>query len=121
MEGISTLIDLLGVNNSKFHNREFLSKLLLDAINQSGLSLITTASHQFEEQLNNKNEGGGATLFALLKESHISIHTWPEKDKMVIDIFTCGAPKNAELAMSHLLNNTTYTKKEVRKIERGIF
>lgn len=31
----------------------------------------------------------GMTAFLLLSESHISIHTWPEQDRVCIDIFTC--------------------------------
>ena len=31
------------------------------------------------------------TAVALLAESHISIHTWPEKGMAVCDVFTCGA------------------------------
>ena len=32
----------------------------------------------------------GVTAMAVLAESHISIHTWPEHDYVAIDIFTCG-------------------------------
>jgi len=31
---------------------------------------------------------------AMLAESHISIHTWPEKEMAVCDIFTCGDHTN---------------------------
>ena len=30
------------------------------------------------------------TAVTLLAESHISIHTWPEKGEAAVDIFTCG-------------------------------
>ena len=30
----------------------------------------------------------------MLAESHISIHTWPEKQMAVCDIFTCGDHTN---------------------------
>jgi S-adenosylmethionine decarboxylase len=33
---------------------------------------------------------GGVTGVALLAESHISIHTWPEIDYIALDIFVCG-------------------------------
>ena len=32
----------------------------------------------------------GLTINILLKESHITIHTWPEKGKCTIDIFSCS-------------------------------
>ena len=34
---------------------------------------------------------GGVTAVAVLAESHISIHTWPEKAYAALDIFMCGA------------------------------
>lgn len=34
--------------------------------------------------------GGGYTGVALLSESHMSIHTWPELEYLAIDIFMCG-------------------------------
>jgi S-adenosylmethionine decarboxylase len=33
----------------------------------------------------------GLTAMALLAESHISIHTWPERGLAAIDFFTCGS------------------------------
>ena len=32
----------------------------------------------------------GVTAICLLSESHISIHTWPEKGEAAVDVFTCG-------------------------------
>ena len=37
-----------------------------------------------------KFEPQGVTCVAMLAESHISIHTWPEKKMAVCDVFTCG-------------------------------
>jgi S-adenosylmethionine decarboxylase len=34
---------------------------------------------------------GGVSGVLVLAESHISIHTWPERDFAAIDIFMCGA------------------------------
>ena len=39
-------------------------------------------THQFQPQ--------GVTGLALLAESHISIHTWPESGYAAVDVFTCG-------------------------------
>jgi S-adenosylmethionine decarboxylase len=39
-------------------------------------------THRFDPQ--------GVTGLALLAESHISIHTWPESGYAAVDVFTCG-------------------------------
>ena len=41
-------------------------------------------------QVHSFGEGQGITGVALLAESHISIHTWPETRFAAIDIFMCG-------------------------------
>ena len=46
--------------------------------------------HQFEPQ--------GLTGIVLLAESHISIHTWPERGEAAIDVFTCGERDSKAIA-----------------------
>ncbi len=41
----------------------------------------------------------GVTGVALLAESHISIHTWPEEGVAAIDIFVCGPHADAQAAL----------------------
>ena len=45
-------------------------------------TLLALNSHKFDPQ--------GVTCVAMLAESHISIHTWPEKGMAVCDVLTCG-------------------------------
>ena len=44
----------------------------------------------------------GVTGFALLAESHLSIHTWPEKGVAKCDIFTCSDKAKPEKAVEYL-------------------
>lgn len=48
-------------------------------------------------QLHHFNENNGVTGVAVLAESHITLHTWPEFDYAAFDVFMCGAcePRNA--------------------------
>jgi S-adenosylmethionine decarboxylase len=50
----------------------------------AGATLLHTHLHQF-------GDNGGVSGVIVLAESHISIHTWPERDFAAIDIFMCGA------------------------------
>ena len=64
--------------------------LLLDLWGARGLtdpSAIATILHSHMHQF---GEGGGCSGVVVLAESHISIHTWPERAFAAIDIFMCG-------------------------------
>ncbi|EKD84157.1 MAG: hypothetical protein ACD_39C00214G0001 [uncultured bacterium] len=63
---------------------------LAEAVKESGLSCILIKSHQFDPT--------GYTAAALLAESHITLHTWPEYLAGQIDIFTCGSHARARKA-----------------------
>ena len=67
-------------------DRERLETALIDAVNAAGATLLHIHLHVFEE-------GGGISGVAVLAESHISVHTWPEKGYAAFDVFMCG---NAE-------------------------
>ena len=65
-------------------------------------------SHKFEPQ--------GVTAVALLAESHISIHTWPENGTAVCDIFTCGDHTDPDAGVEYMraeLNATDIVKQTI--------
>ena len=56
---------------------------LIDAVKAAGATLLHIHLHTF-------SEGGGISGVAVLAESHISVHTWPEKGYAAFDVFMCG-------------------------------
>ena len=65
--------------------------------------------HKFDPQ--------GLTGIILLAESHISVHTWPEKGEARLDVFTCGGRPSSEIAQtfcSHL-GCFSYTIQEIER------
>jgi S-adenosylmethionine decarboxylase len=82
MKGKHYLIDLYNCNAVKINDPIFIEKLLTDASNIARSTLLDLKLHLFEPQ--------GITGFALLAQSHISIHTWPENGYTAVDIYTCG-------------------------------
>jgi S-adenosylmethionine decarboxylase len=66
---------------------------------------------------------GGITGVALLAESHMSIHTWPEKDYAAIDIFMCGHadPRRAlDVLIVQLKPTPTLVEHFIRGADRAI-
>ena len=63
--------------------------LLLEVAREAGFEVMAQVSHQFRPW--------GATAVLVLGESHFSVHTWPEKRLLSVDLYTCGSvdPYNA--------------------------
>ena len=63
---------------------------------------------QNEYSLSNDDYYQGYTGFGILKESHISIHTYPEENKVSIDFYSCknlNIPKNKEFIKNYFIKN----------------
>jgi S-adenosylmethionine decarboxylase len=54
------------------------------AVKEAGATLLHLHLHEF-------SPNGGISGVAVLAESHVSIHTWPERNYAAIDAFMCGA------------------------------
>ena len=76
------LFTLKGCAADDLDDEGFIRDVLYQASVWCKSTMLHLKSHKFEPQ--------GVTAVALLAESHISIHTWPENGTAVCDIFTCG-------------------------------
>lgn len=64
-------------------------------------------------------EGAGVTGVALLAESHVTVHTWPEHGYAACDIFLCGRLCAAEPALEALAHRLSAARREIHLIRRG--
>lgn len=64
-------------------------RALRDATEAAGATLLNIDLHHF-------SPNGGVSGVAVLAESHISIHTWPECGYAAVDIFMCGGARPHE-------------------------
>jgi S-adenosylmethionine decarboxylase len=85
---------------------------LRGAVAASGATLLELRLHGF-------GAGQGVTGFALLAESHISIHTWPERDYAAVDIFLCGRRHDLDAALAALATGLGAERYEEQRIARG--
>lgn len=67
-----------------------LESLCCTVIAQAGLTLLSTRFHQFAP--------GGATGVAILAESHLAVHTWPETGHVTLDVFVCNFSRDNSAA-----------------------
>ena len=103
------LFELRGCPSKLLDDTEFVILALQVSAVHAKSKLIDINFHKFEPQ--------GVTGLALLADSHISIHTWPEKGLAMCDIFTCGVDCTPLEAVDYLSKqfqslDTTYTQHE---------
>src|SRR6185436_14795194 len=61
----------------------------------------------------------GVTGMAIVSESHLAIHTWPEHGYAAVDIFTCGAPRDPQDAVDVLRRHYAPERVGAMEINRG--
>ena len=105
------LLELYRCNYEKLNDESFLRCTLNRAAKLANATVLNLISNKFEPQ--------GVTAIALLAESHISIHTWPESNYSAIDIFTCGQNMLPELASKYLIEALKAEEHSLRIIERN--
>jgi S-adenosylmethionine decarboxylase len=80
--GTHLLVDLWGATN--LADPELIDRTLCEAALAAKATILHSHFHHF-------SPNGGVSGVVVLAESHISIHTWPERDFAAIDIFMCGS------------------------------
>jgi S-adenosylmethionine decarboxylase len=80
--GQHALLDITG--GDRLDDPAFLEHVLRTAAAAAGAHVIGAHFHHFGPEQ-------GVTGVLLLAESHISVHTWPERDLAAFDIFMCGS------------------------------
>ena len=104
------LLELYKCNFERLNDESFLRCTLSKAAKLAKATVLNLISNKFEPQ--------GVTAIALLAESHISIHTWPESNYSAVDIFTCGQNMLPELASQYLIEALKAKEHSLRVIER---
>tara|TARA_B100000676_G_scaffold303610_1_gene354397 strand:+ start:613 stop:1050 length:438 start_codon:yes stop_codon:yes gene_type:complete len=79
--GRHLLVDIWDGEN--LSNIDVIDAALRRGAEESGATLLHVHLHEF-------SENGGISGVAVLAESHISIHTWPEWGYAAVDLFMCG-------------------------------
>jgi len=110
--GRHVVAELLGGNPNLLNDERYIVAILKEAAERAGGTILSVSSHKFTPQ--------GVTALALLSESHISIHTWPEHGYSAVDAFTCGSHTDPQLACDFLKKSLFCTDEKVRVLERGM-
>ena len=62
----------------------------------------------------------GVSGVAILAESHISVHTWPDHGYAALDVYVCGERSEPERAIDHILEELRSSHAHISELKRGI-
>jgi spermidine synthase len=117
MNGLHLIGDLTGCRCDPqllLDGERFRAKCL-EMVEASGLTTMDATFHQFE--------GQGFTGTVVLAESHLAIHTWPERQGLTLDVYVCNYSADNSLKARRLFDELVqyFQPTEISKheVERG--
>lgn len=107
---IHKLVDFYGCVPTLLQFSKYLEPIMQEAATKGGCAIVGVKAQQFTPV--------GCSVVVLVAESHLSIHTWPEKAQALVDIFASGEV-DFEAVINHIHKNIGATSRRVTTIERG--
>ncbi len=110
--GKHLLLELKDCDRETLDDLNFLRDILLAAANEAGATVLGESFHQFNPH--------GVSGVVIIAESHLFIHTWPERGYAAVDIFTCGDTVQPGKAAQKLIRGLGAKSHSILEIQRGI-
>ncbi|MFH0870409.1 MAG: adenosylmethionine decarboxylase [archaeon] len=105
------LAELALCNSNVLSNRGSIENILLE-------SSVQANAHRKEHEFRRLNDGGISGVI-VIEESHISIHTFPERAYAIADFFTCSPDVNEEAGIAYLVKQLGSKNHNFVKLDRG--
>ena len=109
--GFHLLLTLSGCASDKLNDAKYLRELTENAALATGATIMQIGVEVFQPQ--------GVTAFAVLAESHASLHTYPESKTVFWDCFTCGDTCKPEQSVAVLIEALKPAKTDKQLLQRG--
>ena len=109
--GTHFLLDLAGAPFATLDDPEVVRSALLETVAAMGAQVLGVHLHRLSPQ--------GISGVVVISESHLTIHTWPERGEAAVDLFTCGDAGRARGAVEALVARLGATVSDLREISRG--
>ena len=117
MRGIHLIGDCYGcaAETEAFRRADALAPICVQLAREAGLAVLAQQFHQFEPV--------GVTGVVLLAESHLAVHTWPERGFASIDVYACNYTVDNAAKAQRLFDAMREVflpqRLQFRRIERG--
>ena len=109
--GRHLLVEYFDCDREKLTEASKVENLMIQAASVSGATVIESNFHPFAPQ--------GISGVVIVKESHLTIHTWPELNYAAVDIFTCGDTADPWKAFEYLKVKLGANDSSVMEVKRG--
>jgi len=110
--GYHYIVEASGCDPEVINDPVKVEEILVKAAKHAKASVVTTAFHKFYPQ--------GVSGVVVVSESHIAVHTWPEKGYAALDIYTCGEHTLPEEAVKYALKEFGAKAAYVTYMIRGL-
>lgn len=122
MKGLHIIADLYNCQKGELLvSSGRIRELCVTACKSAGLTVLGDHFIQFDGA--DGTQQGGSTGAVVLAESHLAIHTWPERDGATLDVyvcnFTCDNTGKAEAVYKSLVTALKPADVMVERIQRG--
>jgi len=109
--GKHILAEFISIPSLLINDTQSIIEVTQELIRQSRATLVETKTYEFDPV--------GYTIFFILKESHVSIHAYPEFGAMFLDVFTCGHNIDPYIIATGLCEYLKPQKRNIQMIERN--
>ena len=111
--GVHYLLDFYDCDNRYLSSVSKIKNVMVKAGKIGNFNVVKKCFHQFKPY--------GVSGVLVLRESHFTIHTWPEYNYAAVDIFLCDTRLSIDNVITYLCKFFSTNNFTIKKINRGIF
>lgn len=104
------LVELWEADN--LDRSDVIEEALVETVRATGGTLLDVRTIPFPN--------GGCSAVAIIAESHVTIHTWPEYSYAAVDLFTCSAKMDADAGLETLKKYFAPRRMQITEVRRGV-
>lgn len=116
--GEHLMIDGYGGDENKLNDKELVLFCLNDLLDKTGMHPLSSPEVYFAKG-NELKDPGGWTGFVVIEESHISIHTFPKRKFVSIDVYTCKNGLETDSIIKYFTEKFDLQDVETNFVKRG--
>ncbi|MGK9477674.1 adenosylmethionine decarboxylase [Melioribacter sp. OK-6-Me] len=109
--GTQHIAEFIDCDKTYLNNERKLKSFLKKSIEESGLHSVGIVSHKLESL--------GVPVIAIINESHIGLHSYPEAGHVSLDVFTCSDPNKHIKLIDYLRKALKPKKVRLGYLKRG--